>query len=243
MNNSLTDPVNFIFKNLSVGGILQNLIFYALIIFLFCLNRYVIKKTSRINGSFSTDIADGKENERAGILPTAQAGHLLAENKKLNAENETLKSELNSLGAELEQSYIRAEKLDDQLTEIANCFEISIAYNEAPWKWFIDIHSNELILTDYGLQVCGLPKGTKITWIEWLVVVDNAYRKEVETALNISLSTGADFSMIFQINPIDGSKSKWIRSFGATAYDDSGKAVKIAGTFSFIFGDPISNKA
>jgi hypothetical protein len=110
-------------------------------------------------------------------------------------------------------------------------------YDEHLWDWSIELSNNELTLSEYGLQVRGYHPGITLTWMDALNITSDDYRKQVETALTISLNTGADFSMIYKIVPIDGSHEKWVRSFGKVIYSTDGSPLRLQGKFTFTSSD------
>lgn len=165
--------------------------------------------------------------------------NLYQRNKDLELEAASLKAELLALGEELELSYNESDKLNDQLLDIIECLGLTVLYDEHLWDWSIDIANNELTLSEYGLRVRGYNVGITLTWMDALNIISDEYRKQVETALTISLNTGADFSMTYKIVPIDGTHEKWVRSFGKMIYGVDGSPLRLQGKFTFISQDQL----
>lgn len=159
--------------------------------------------------------------------------------KNLEAVNASLKTELLTLGEELELSYNKYDRLNYQLTDILECLELTVSYDEKLWDWSIDPSSGELTLSEYGLRVRGYTPGTKLTWNDALNLVSDDYRKQVETALNISLNTGADFTMVYKIMPINGTRERWVRSFGKMIFRDDGTPLRLEGKFTFTLNEQL----
>lgn len=233
MNNNLavfTDP--FI-KYLSVGSVLQNLLFYGFILLLLSINIVLVKRKRGIgnNEILNSDNVEGNEF----ITPITQSGNENQDQRiiELQTENDILKAELLALGEELELSYSKSDRLNNQLTDILGCLDSTVFSDEYIWNWSIVFDSDELILSQYGLQVCGYPSDAKLTWMEALDIISDEYKKQVETALIISLKTGADFSMVYKIKATNQSPEKWIRSFGKVVYNINGTPVKLEGKFTF----------
>lgn len=233
MNIKLAQLCKLFVKYLSVGSLLQNIIFYSLILLLILINIILVKGRRRIaekeirnNGKLKEDVFFDQINK------LAHEG-LLQRNIELEAEAAALKNQVMTLGEELLLMHMKSNRLSDQLSDILDCLDLNMSYDNQLWNWSIDFYSNELLFSDYGLRIRGYPENTKLTWMESLDLVDNQYRKQVEAAIAISLKTGADFSMTYKIIPKDGKPEKWIRSFGKVTYASDGTPIKLEGKFTF----------
>jgi hypothetical protein len=232
----LSEFGHFITQYFSVGNLIQNILFYSLILFLFAANLYLVRRKSIFSKQRTFARQNDLASEDSGLIQVNDE-IALGENIRLRSELLVLKTDLLNLGRELELSYAKSDKLTDQLSDILDCLDLVIDYDERSWNWTIDLKSDELFLSDYGLHIIGLPQGTRLTWIEFLDVVDKQYQAEVKAALMLSFETGAEFYMIFKIKPFDGGKEKWIKSIGNIIYSDEGIPLMLAGRFTFTFGE------
>jgi hypothetical protein len=233
MNAKLTIVIDLISPNLSVGSVLQNIIFYSLISLLIGINIVIInrkrdfKKTTQ-----DTDTQNG-HNSYIQISRSSYNG-LLQRGTALEAENSSLTLEILSLGEELELSLKKSDMLNDQLSDISNCVDLTICYDEHLGDWSIDAITQELSFSDYGLWIHGYQIGKKLTWMESLEVVDEEYRKQIETSFILSLTTGTDFSMIYKIKSIDESHARWVRSFGRVKCNSHGAPIRLEGKLTLV---------
>ncbi len=228
--NKQNQPFDLIAKSLSVGTLLQNIIFYGVIFLLLYINVYIVKNSKKLRRSK----VRGAIGDWEYPISAMNMYHIkVIKDKDLNAEIAILKAELLSLGEELELSYNKSHKLEDQLKDILDCLDIAIFRDEHSWDWSIDIHTNELTFSEYGLRVRGYPNNTKLTWMEALALVTDDYRKEVETALMFSLNTGAEYSMRYKIQPLDDGKERWVKSLGRIIYTTDGNPARLDGKFTF----------
>lgn len=212
---------------------MQNILFYTFILLLLSINIFLIKRKRSLstNKLSDTDQIKTDQNTAEKKHPGYEGIHKYS--KDLDLENAFLKAEVLALGEELELSYHKSDKLNEQLADILGCLGLTLSYDEQLWDWSINLYTNELYLSEYGLRVRGYTPGTKLTWMECLNVVSDEYRRQVETALTISLNTGADFSMVYKIIPIDGGHERWVRSFGKIIYSADGIPVRLQGKFTF----------
>ena len=237
MNINLAQFYDLFVKYLSVGSPLQNVIFYSLILLLILTNIILVKGKRSIATKETQDNDKPLEHEAFAHINESAYENLLQRNIELEAEAIVLKTELLVLKEELGLLYGKSNRLNDQLSDILDCLDLTVSYDGHLWNWSIDFYSNELSLSDYGLQIRGYPQDTKLTWMESLNQIDEQYRKQVETAITISLQTGADFSMSYKIKPKGGKMERWIRSFGKVIYSADGTPMKLEGKFTFTSDD------
>lgn len=239
MNDNISHLFDLLVKSLSVGSSLQNILFYSFILLLLSINIFLVRRKRGVLTNISA--VDDKievdgfavENDRRSYESLYQ------QSKDLEVEAASLKAELLALGEELELSYNKSDKLNDQLADILECLGLTVLFDEHLWDWSIDIASNELTLSEYGLRVRGYPQGITLIWMDALNIVSDEHRKQVETALTISLNTGADFSMVYKIMPIDGGHERWVRSFGKVIYSNNGSPLRLQGKFTFTSEDQL----
>lgn len=240
----MTSPIPLntpILNYFSVGGVWQNIFFYGTIFYLLYLNLFLIrrKKNQKLQPS-----ADVRIQQETLIQPVADIAHetLLETNSDLNAEIAVLKNELLALGEELELSYIKSDRLNDQLSEILDCLELTVAYDHTLWDWSLDFDTKAVTFSEYGLRLRGFPEKTKPVIDEAIMVVDPRHRQAVLDAIEKSFKTGADFSMTYLINPLDGSRPKEIKATGKVLYNEHGAPVKLLGKFTLTHTEPLIKK-
>ncbi|MDB5149553.1 MAG: hypothetical protein JWQ57_3573 [Mucilaginibacter sp.] len=225
----------------SVGGVWQNILFYSTI---FCLLYINIFLTRRKKSYKLQPVTDMPGEKAAFIQPPKDAVNetILKTNSALNTEMADLKKELLELGEELELSYVKSDRLNDQLSEIVDCLELTIAYDQGLWDWSLDFISKEVTLSEYGLRIRGFSENAKPVFDEAVKVVDPRHRQAVIDSVEKSFKTGADFSMIYLINPLDGSRPKEIKAVGKVQYNEHGTPVKLFGTFTLTYTEPLIKK-
>ncbi len=225
----------------SVGGVWQNILFYGTILYLLYLNIFLIRRKKNHKLQFSADVHLKQEKP---LQPNADVTNetLLKTNAALNAEIAVLKNELLALGEELELSYIKADRLSDQLSEILDCLELTMAYDHSLWDWSLDFNSGEITFSEYGLRLRGFPEKAKPILDEAIMVVDPRHRQAVIDAVEKSFKTGANFSMTYLINPLDGSPPKDIKATGKVLFNEHGAPIKLVGTFALTYTEPLIKK-
>ncbi|UOE47939.1 PAS domain-containing protein [Mucilaginibacter sp. SMC90] len=237
MNDNIFHTFELLIKSLSVGSPLQNILFYTFILLLLSINIFLIRRKRDVSTNKLADADQIKIDRNTAEKKHPDYERLYQQSKDLEAENASLKAELLALGEELELSYNKSDKLNEQLVDILACLDLTISYDEHLWDWSIDVANNQLTLSEYGLRVRGYPPGTKLTWIDALDIISDDYRKQVETALTISLNTGADFSMVYKITPINGTRERWVSSFGKMIFRVDGTPLRLKGKFTFTYND------
>ncbi|HEX8024149.1 hypothetical protein [Mucilaginibacter sp.] len=238
---SVPIPLNTpILNYFSVGSAWQNFLFYGAIFYLLYLNLFLIRRKK----NYKQPAADASIEQEKPIQPGANTTNetLLNINAASNAEIAVLKNELLALGEELELSYIKSDRLNDQLSEILDCLELTVAYDHTLWDWSLDFNSKEFTFSDYGLRLRGFPEKTKPVIDEAIMVVDPRHRQAVLDAVEKSFKTGADFSMTYLINPLDGSRPKEIKATGKVLYNEHGTPVKLFGKFALTHTEPLVKK-
>ncbi|WP_119407950.1 PAS domain-containing protein [Mucilaginibacter celer] len=239
MNNNTSLSFVLLIKSLSVGSLLQNILFYTFILLLLSINIFLIRRKRSVSTNKLSDTDHIKTDQNTAEKEHPSYEDIYERSKDLEVENAFLKAEVLALGEELELSYHKSDKLNEQLADILGCLDLTLSYDEQLWDWSIDLSTNELCLSEYGLRIRGYKPGTKLTWIEGLNIVSDEHRKQVETALTISLNTGADFSMVYKINPIDGGYERWVRSFGKIIFGTDGAPLRLQGKFTFTSNNQI----
>ncbi|WP_114939552.1 hypothetical protein [Mucilaginibacter endophyticus] len=225
----------------SVGNVWQNIVFYGIIICLLYINIFLTrrKKTYKLQLVTNTPAEQEKLTQRT---TDTSARALYKTNANLTDEIAILKKELLAQGEELELSYMKSDRLNDQLSEILDCLELTINYDHNPWDWSLDYSSGVVTLSEYGLRIRGFSENAKPVFDETITVVDPRYRQAMIDAIENSFKTGADFSMTYLINPLDGSRPKEIKATGQVQYNELGIPVKLSGKFAFTYSELLAKK-
>jgi cell division protein FtsB len=239
MNDNISYTFELLIKSLSVGSPLQNILFYSFILLLLLINVFLVRRKRAVLANVLALDDEIAVDEFAVDNDRPSYETLYQRSQDLEAEVASLKGELLALGEELEISYNKSDKINEQLADILECLGLTVLYDEHLWDLSIELSNNELTLSEYGLRVCGYPPGITLTWMDALNIISDEYRKQVETALTISLKTGADFSMIYKIMPIDGGHERWVRSFGKIIYSPDGSPLRLQGKFMFTSKDQL----
>jgi hypothetical protein len=234
-------PNTSILNYFSVGGVWQNILFYVALFCLLYINIFLTRRKKSYKLQPASNSPDQKELLIQPVVDIADET-LPPTNAALNNEIATLKKELLALGEELELSYIKSDRLNDQLSEILDCLELTIAYDHTLWDWSLDFSSKEVTLSDYGLRIRGFQEKTKLVLDDAIIVVDARHRQAVMDAIEKSFKTGADFSITYLINPLDGSRPKEIKSTGKVQYNEHGMPIKLFGMFALTYTEPLIRK-
>lgn len=222
----------------SVGSMWQNIVFYGIIIGLLYINIFLTRRKKSYKLQLIADIAAENEAQNQSSADTSAKALY-----KTNAEEIViLKKELLALGEELELSYMKSDRLNDQLSEILDCLELTIIYDHNPWDWSLDYSSREVTLSAYGLRIRGFSEDDKPVFDEAVTVVDPRYRQAVIDAIENSFNTGADFSMTYLINPLDGSRPREIKAIGHVQYNELGIPLKLSGKFALTYSELLAKK-
>lgn len=236
----MTIPIQFnnlALNQFSVGNVWQNILFYGTIFCLIYINIFLTRRKKAYKLQPVAALA-GEKNESMQPVNIADKTEPKT-TAALKDEVTTLKNELLALGEELELSYIKSDRLNDQLSEILDCLELTVAYDHNLWDWSLDFNSREVTLSEYGLRIRGLPENAKPLFSDAVIVVDVRDREAVVEAVEKSFKTGADFSMTYIINPLNGGRPKKIKSTGRVQYNEHGAPVKLSGTFALVYTDPL----
>ncbi|GGB17664.1 hypothetical protein [Mucilaginibacter rubeus] len=222
----------------SVGGVWQNILFYATILCLFYINILLTRRKKNYKLQPVGDLPDEKDES---ALTTADSAGLKT-NVALNKEIATLRNELLALGEKLELSYMKSERLNGQLSEILDSVELTMVYDHTLWDWSLDFSSKEITLSEYGLKLFGFPENTKPILNEAIHIVDPRHQAALMDAVEKSFNTGADFSITCLVHPLNGSQSKEIKAAGRVYYNEYGTPLKLSGKFSIMHTEPVAKR-
>jgi hypothetical protein len=241
MNICLTESLAAIAKYVNVGGVLQNILFYGTILSLIYLNRGLIKQKSDLKSLPANSVSATSQTMQPATVPITNQDDaaLIDLNQALNVEISSLKQELSALGEELELAYAKADRLTHQLSDIIDCLELSVAYDDHTWNWSIDALSKELTLSPYGSLVHGFSDRIQLPLNEALSALFDTDRQAVADAINRSFETGANFLATYRMTPSGSRSIMWVKSSGRMFYNAHGIPVSLAGKFAFTVGEPL----
>ncbi|TWR27126.1 PAS domain S-box protein [Mucilaginibacter achroorhodeus] len=96
--------------------------------------------------------------------------------------------------------------------------------------WSADLETGKLTFSDQALRLQSIPVDANITLDESYRLILPEYVIPVQDSIQRSIDTHESFEVEYRITPMDGSSPRWLRSTGQAYYNDSGKALSIAGT-------------
>ena len=239
MNIYLTESLAAIAKYLSVGGVLQNILFYGIILSLIYLNMGLIKQKRDLKPLPANSVLETSQTIHSAAVPITNQDNatVISLNQALNLEISSLKQELSALGEELELAYAKADRLTHQLSDIIDCLELSVEHDDHTWNWSIDALSKELTLSPYGSLVHGFSDRNQLPLNEALSTLFDTDRQAVADAINRSFETGANFLATYRMTPSCSSSTMWIKSSGRMFYNEHGIPMNLAGKFIFTHGE------
>jgi len=227
-----------ILNHFSVGSAWQNILFYATVSGLLYVNVFLTRRKKTYKGEPTAGLPGEKDTSAI-----AASDNTLSETSAaLNNEIAELKNELLALGQELELSYLKSDRLNDQLSEILDHLDLPLAYDPTLWDWSLDFSSNEITLSEYGLMLFGFPGNTKPVLNEAIHIVDPRHQAALMDAVEKSFKTGADFSITCLVNPLNGSRPKEIKAAGRVYYNEYGAPLKLSGKFSITHTEPVAKR-
>jgi PAS domain S-box-containing protein len=94
------------------------------------------------------------------------------------------------------------------------------------WDW--DVRSGQLVWSERGLEIFGIPAGTELTYERFLSALHPEEREPVDQAVQMSLSQNQDYSIEMRAVWPDGS-IHWVLSRGRAYFDAAGKPVRMSG--------------
>ncbi|MBD1394804.1 PAS domain-containing protein [Mucilaginibacter glaciei] len=96
--------------------------------------------------------------------------------------------------------------------------------------WSADMATGLLTLSEQANQLHGVPEGKTITLEQAMTTVTPEYIDKVNHAMRAAIDTHESFDIEYIINPLDGSKPRWLKSTGKAYYDDEGQVITMSGT-------------
>ncbi|MBV6622174.1 MAG: PAS domain-containing protein, partial [Rivularia sp. (in: Bacteria)] len=140
------------------------------------------------------------------------------------------------LGAVLKIQDVSSQQLNQVQTEIQKYFErLTLALDAAKMgSWYWDSFTNKNIWTPYHDVIFGYEPGNgEHTYEDWASRVHPDDLPLAEAAWKKALEQHTDYVCEYRIVLPDNTQ-RWIESYGRYYYDDSGKALRMAGTITDI---------
>lgn len=98
--------------------------------------------------------------------------------------------------------------------------------------WRADFATDQLYITDQTRTIHGVPKGQELTLTESSAMIRAEFREKVMNGIAYAVEHKQDFCEEYWIDPMDGSKSRWLRSNGKAYYNENGEPLYISGTIA-----------
>ncbi|MEJ2882302.1 sensor histidine kinase [Pedobacter sp. GR22-6] len=95
--------------------------------------------------------------------------------------------------------------------------------------WKFNPAKNEFSATDRGAEICGFTSN-EISFPEFITLVHQDYRLEVNHAFQNSIKNGSNLEMEFPVSPVSGSSDRWVRLNGRANYSAVHQANSLSGT-------------
>jgi len=96
--------------------------------------------------------------------------------------------------------------------------------------WSVNLKTDELTISDQTRRLHGIGDRLPLTLNASLSMINPEHRRQVAQQIADAVQTGAQFVVEYELNPMDGSKTRWLRSTGIVSTDKEGKPERIAGT-------------
>ncbi|MCO5951098.1 ATP-binding protein [Mucilaginibacter flavidus] len=96
--------------------------------------------------------------------------------------------------------------------------------------WRTEWGTDELLVSDRARHIHAIPLGIKLSFDETLEVVVPEHRERLQQAILNAVAIKGGFRQDYQIQPLDGSKLKWLSSTGKVELDEKGEVKSVIGT-------------
>jgi len=120
------------------------------------------------------------------------------------------------------QANLELEKANDTLNLAMDASGMGI--------WRTEWGTDELLVSDRARNIHGIPLGGKLSFNETVNIIVPEHRERVLQGILKAVTDKEGFSENYQIQPIDGSKRKWINSTGKVELNDKGEVKSVIGT-------------
>lgn len=115
------------------------------------------------------------------------------------------------------------------LEKVTDTLKLSMeAANLGTWR--TDWGTNNLIVSDIGRHIHGIPSDAELSFDETLSVIVPEDRERFLDAINNAVTTKGRFSEDYQIQPFNSANRKWLNSTGKVELDNDGNVTGVIGT-------------
>ncbi len=121
---------------------------------------------------------------------------------------------------------LEVEKASDTLALALDAADLGI--------WKTDWGTDNLIFSDKARAMHGVSAEEPLSFSKTLPVIKGAHRGRFMHAVSEAVAAKGTFSETYEIEPFDGTKSKWIHSTGKVELDGQGNVVSVIGTLKDI---------
>lgn len=117
---------------------------------------------------------------------------------------------------------LEVEKASGTLTLALDAADLGI--------WRTDWGTDNLMFSDRARAMHGISLDESLSFSQTLPVIKTPYRERFLNAVSEAVAEKGTFSETYEINPVDGTKAKWIHSTGKVELDSRGDVVSVIGT-------------
>jgi PAS domain S-box-containing protein len=96
--------------------------------------------------------------------------------------------------------------------------------------WMVDLATDKLTISEQAEKIHGVAHGAAMTFTAALNLIAPEHAEKVSNAIEQAIKTKNSFETEYIINPLDGSKPRWLKATGKAYYDDQDKPVSVSGT-------------
>ncbi|MFA6247773.1 MAG: ATP-binding protein [Mucilaginibacter sp.] len=96
--------------------------------------------------------------------------------------------------------------------------------------WMVDLATDKLTISEQAEKIHGVAHGAAMTFTAALNLIAPEHVEKVGNAIEQAIKTKNSFETEYIINPLDGSKPRWLKATGKAYYDDQDKPVSVSGT-------------
>jgi PAS domain S-box-containing protein len=129
----------------------------------------------------------------------------------------------------VEESAAQLSLLNEEITTANEQYHLAISTANLG-TWSADLKTDMLTVSGRARRMHGLAYNQPISLTESLQLVLPEYRDYLINIINDSKENNAGFEVEYQMQPLDGSPVKWLRSTGKVYYDADGNRNNITGT-------------
>lgn len=163
------------------------------------------------------------------VLSQQREQQLTEEVAASNEELSSINEELRAANEELYQSKEELEELNRKVRASENTLKQAIETAQMG-TWSANLSTDELTISERARVIHGIPDGMNLTLAQSIELIAPEYREKIQGSIQEAISNGDSFEDEYVINPMDGSKPRWLRSTGKAEYDVSSIPLSINGT-------------